>query len=155
MQSINTGSSTGDHTAEKLNLLISGEMAVVGMYTEALNNIDSCSCVNELATAMHCHQSRGDLLAGEVRRLGAKPYQASPAWQAFAYVVAGGTSLLDEQDTVAHLMAAEAKISEQYSKWMMDTDFGVQQLAQKLYQRQCDTQAMINDLASRLTALAA
>jgi hypothetical protein len=155
MQSIHTGSSTGEHTAQKLNLLISAEMAAVGMYTEALKSINNCSCIHDLATAMHCHQGRADLLAGEVRRLGVRPYQASSAWRAFAYVVDGGKMPLNEQTTVSTLADAEAKVTAQYEKWMLDTDFGVQHLARSLHPRQLATQATVSGLLVSTSALAA
>ena len=150
MQKIRTGGATGDHTAAKLNVLISGEMAIVGMYTEALKNIDNCSCASDLAAAKACHQNRAEVLAGAVGRLGARPYQASPAWRAFACVIANDVSPLNEHQTIATLVNTEAKISEQYSKWMRDNAFVVQLLAKRLNSRQRATEASMYRLQSRL-----
>jgi hypothetical protein len=149
MQSIHTLSATGDHTADILKQVIVSERAVVALYAQALKGIKNCSCTEALAKAMHCHKRRADLLAGEVRRLGARAYQAAPSWRAFAYVV--GSTTLEEVATVAALAASETNLSAQYDTWHLNNDFGVQCLMRELHPLQAQTVAAINNLLAGMT----
>jgi hypothetical protein len=146
MQSIYTNSSTGDHTADTLKLVINSERALVGMYAERLKVLSNESLAQALAASLHCHQRRADLLAGEVRRMGAKPDQTSTSWRASAFTMEGGSAEAQDQTSLKALLNAETKLSAQYDKWACSIDFGVQHLLRQLQPLQGKTLSTVNNL---------
>lgn len=60
-------------SVEKFNQLLKQELTLVQVYTQVLTRMEAISCFNQLVENLHCHQTRADLLAGEVRQLKGKP----------------------------------------------------------------------------------
>jgi len=102
-----------------------------------------------MVSILHCHQQRADMLAGEVRRMDAKPFQTAVAWQPFTEV-GDGDPLLSELHVMSILEDGEEQTSRIYRNVLRDTDFIVQALTRDLYRKQEVTHASIIDLKKQL-----
>ncbi len=150
MQSMNNEHTSGNHTTNKLNDLLEGEMSAVETYNTALKTVENWSCKTELETAMQCHEERARAITSKVLELGAQPSQSSGAWGAFANTMESGAALFGEKAAVSMLEEGEDHGIKQYKELLDDSDLAVQQVAQNFYSRQEGTHKMIKDLKTRL-----
>jgi len=130
---------------EKFNKLLRLELTVVRVYTQILKSAPTMPCFSELVANLQCHQSRADLIAGEIRQL-----KGRAGWLTEATKL----SWTGQNDTLLQAMSIlnehEQEISNHYANLLHDHDFTVQLLAKRLHDRQAATLLRINPIAQDL-----
>jgi len=147
MQLIYPGSYSGAHTVDMLMGLARAEKDAVSAYRSAITAVGNHACRPELVGSMQSHQVRADLLACEVRRLGASPFLPAKV-----------SNIDDETDLATcenKLAEVEELLNQKYAILSTDTDFAVQLLARRIQPQQAGTSVTINNLLGQIASQAA
>ncbi|HEY9679312.1 MAG TPA: PA2169 family four-helix-bundle protein [Drouetiella sp.] len=141
---------SAQHTADKLNGLLKGEISAVETYRQALEKVQDPSIVTELQCAHSCHSARVADITRKVQEFGGTPAEGSGAWGAFAKMMEGGAKMFGEKACIAVLEEGEDKGLSDYQKLLEDSDPAVQAAAQMLIAKQEGTHDKMSALKKRL-----
>lgn len=113
---------THSDTVRKLNELLSGEIAAVETYRQAIERVDNHTIREQLRQNELSHEDRIAKLRDRIQQIGGIPSEGSGLWGSFAKFAEGSAAALGDKAAVSLLEEGEDKGLKDYQNALRSLD---------------------------------